>query len=339
MTLAQVVCHLAAFAAAGSIAAARPWTNAEGKTLEAEYVSSDATTVTLKMQGREIPYPLAKLSQADRDFVAGQAAVAASRPAAATGVRSGVKIDARFFPVAQDAFKDRDRKTVLEAFKGGAYPDSNRGTPDEWLKRDEEKDVCRMYVPASYDGSTAYGLLLYINSGPSGEIPPQWRGVLDELKLIAVGADGVGNDQPMIRRVLRSMDALATVEKHYKIDPKRRVVTGCSGGGHMAMLTAAMYPEDFLGAISHAAQSYLPQEDTLGHFPGLVLRDFKRGARGKLKWIVVSGDKDFNYAEIQKTSRQWEEARLTYRFLDVPGMGHVNAAAGPMKEALQWVGL
>lgn len=57
---------------------------------------------------------------------------------------------------------------------------------------------------------------------------------------------------------LLSMEALATVEESYKIDPARRIVTGLSGGGHMAMLTAALYPEYFIGAISHAAQSYYP---------------------------------------------------------------------------------
>jgi predicted esterase len=228
---------------------------------------------------------------------------------------------------------------VLEGIQAGAFKDSNKGTRETWLQRDDAKDVCRIYVPASYNGTVPYGLVLFVNPGGGG-IPGHWRALFDEMKLIVVSADHVGNDQPMIRRVLLSMDALATAEKQYKIDPKRRVVSGLSGGGHMAMLIAAMYPDYFLGAISHAAQSYLPSYSADGgHFPGMDLRDFKRGTRDKLKWVVISGDKDFNYAEIQKTSGQWEDAKLTYRFINIPGMGHVNAEAGPMKEALQWVGL
>ena len=335
MAVARASCCLLLGASLTVTGLARTWTNSEGRKLEAEFVSADATTVTLKMQGKEVRYPLEKLSPADREFVIAEK----SKPAAPTGERLSLKMEARLFPAAEDAFKDRDRKAVFEAFKAGAFKEISKGTPEGWLQRDDVKDVCRMYVPASYNGTVPYGLVLFINPGAGG-IPAHWRALFDEMKLIVVSADNVGNDQPMIRRVQLSMDALATAEKQYKIDPKRRVVSGLSGGGHMAMLTAAMYPDYFLGAISHAAQSYLPSYSANGgHFPGMELRDFKRGDRGKLKWVVISGDKDFNYAEIQKTSGQWDEAKLPYKFINVPGMGHVNAEAGPMKEALQWVGL
>lgn len=316
-------------------ASARPWINTDGKTIEAEYVSSDATSVVLAMAGRNVTYPLDKLSEADRAYIAAKLAAA---PNARTGVIKGFKIDARLFPEADAYWQERDRKASRQAFETGQiFPDSNKGAPGEWLARDEAKDTCQLYVPATYDGSEPYGLLLYISAGDSGEIPRHWHGLLDELKLIAVGADNSGNKQAMMSRVQRSMDALATAQNHYRIAPVRRIVTGISGGGHMAMLTGSLFPEFFLGAISHAAQSYLPAEGGPGHFPGLTLRDFKRGERARMRWMVVSGDKDYNHAAIVETSRRWEKERLTYRFLDVPGMGHTTAAAEPMKEALLWV--
>jgi predicted esterase len=316
-------------------ASARPWTNTDGKTIEAEYVSSDANSVVLEIAGRNVTYPLDKLSEADREYVTDRVA---NTPKPRTGAFSAFKIDARLFPEVDDYWQDRDRKSVRQAFESGGYfKDSNKGTYPEWVARDEAKDTCQFYVPAAYDGSEPYGLLLYINSGDSGEIPRHWHAVLDELKLIAVGADNVGNNQPMMRRVQRSIDALATAQKHHRIDPARRIVTGLSGGGHMAMLTGALFPEYFLGAISHAAQSYLPGERSPGHFPGLTTRDLKRGKRADMRWMVVSGDKDYNHSTILETSRHWEKERLTYRFLDVPGMAHTTAGAEPMKEALLWV--
>jgi hypothetical protein len=102
----------------------------------------------------------------------------------------------------------------------------------------------------------------------------------------------------------------------------------------MAFLTAAMYPELFQGAISAAAQSYLP-----GHFPGMELGDFTRGERKELKWVVVSGEKDRNYQEILKTGAVWEENRMQYRFIDVPGRGHSPCGAEDLKEALNWIGI
>jgi predicted esterase len=316
-------------------ASARPWTNSEGKTIEAEYISSDSKSVVLNVSGRDVTYPLDKLSEADREYIAARVA---DTPKPRTGAFNGFKIDTRLFPEVDDYWKESDRKSVRQAFESGEFfPNSNEGTYPEWVARDQARDTCQFYVPAAYDGSEPYGLLLYIHSGDSGEIPREWHGVLDELKLIAVGADNVGNDQPMMSRVQRSVDAFATAQKHYRIDPARCLVTGLSGGGHMAMLTGALFPEHFLGAISHAAQSYLPGERSPGHFPGLTTRDFKRGERAKMRWIVVSGDKDFNYPVIKETSQAWEKERLTYRFLDVPGMAHTNAAAAFMKEAILWV--
>jgi len=324
----------------GGLASARPWTNTEGKTIEAEYISHTATAVVLSINGKQVTYATDKLSQADRDYLEGlNAAPAAPSGPVVKGSREGLKFTTRLFPTTEEYFKDRDRKSVLKAFENGAFDNAKYVKPEEWFIRNEEKDTYRLHVPPSYDGTKPFGLLLYVNSGDPGHIPPQWLPLLDEMKLIAVAAENVGNPHPMMRRVQCSMDALANVEKEYRIDPARRVVTGISGGGHMAMLTAAMYPDYFIGAISHAAQSYLPDARGFGHFPGLELSDFKSKERKKLKWMVISGDKDQNYQTIIQTSKEWDAANLTYRFLDVPGMGHVPAAAAPMKEALVWIGL
>lgn len=318
---------------------ARPWTNRSGKTIEADYVSHTDAGVVLLINGKPVTYPIDNLSDADRAFLA---SMAAAPPAPAvqpkTGKLTGLKFTSRLFPDPDGYYKDSDRKAIRRAFEDGAFPDSNKGDPAEWLKPDPEKDGYRLYVPAAYDGSEPYGLLLHINSGDPGGIPDAWLPLCDELKLIAVSADHIGNNHPMLRRVQCSMDAIANTEKTYRIDPARRVVTGLSGGGHMAMLTAAMYPDYFRGAISHAAQSYLPIKGK-GHFPGLAVSDFKSSARRHLRWIVISGDKDKNYQEILSSGKEWEDEKLTYRFLDVPGMAHTTAAIEPMREALVWVGM
>lgn len=55
-------------------AAARPWTNSEGTTIEADFISADEQAVRLRIRGKVTSYPLEKLSQADRDWIAGQSA-------------------------------------------------------------------------------------------------------------------------------------------------------------------------------------------------------------------------------------------------------------------------
>jgi len=54
--------------------AARSWTNSEGTTIEADFVSADERAVRLRIRGKVTSYPLEKLSQADRDWIAEQSA-------------------------------------------------------------------------------------------------------------------------------------------------------------------------------------------------------------------------------------------------------------------------
>lgn len=53
-------------------ASARSWTNSDGQTIEADFVSADEKVVRIRLRGKVISYPLEKLSQADRDWVAAQ---------------------------------------------------------------------------------------------------------------------------------------------------------------------------------------------------------------------------------------------------------------------------
>ena len=321
---------------------ARNWTSSDGKSIQADFIRyEDDTHIVIEMKGKEYTLPLSKFSQADLDWLKEKKEADAKlkvekseQTKAITGRFDNKPIHSRLFPEPKDYFKDSARKKILKASGDGRHGKENSGTEEEWMKRDLVKDTCSFYVPNSYDGTEPYGLFLFINHSPSAYIDKSWYPVFDAFKIIAVSANNAGNQSAYIRRVCLSMDALATVEKDYKIDPARRVVGGISGGGHMAMLTGAMFPEIFLGSISSAAQSYLPN-----HFPGLDISDFKRGARKKNKWLVISGNKDKNYQEIIKTSKDWEKARMQYKFLDVPGMGHYPPSAERLPECLEWIGL
>ena len=64
---------------------ARVWTLTDQRTFEADYVSATATHVSLKVKdGRVVPVELARLSQADRDFIAQQLGANPAPPPATT---------------------------------------------------------------------------------------------------------------------------------------------------------------------------------------------------------------------------------------------------------------
>ncbi len=328
-----------------SFTQARTWVNTKGQKIEADYISATSTHVTFKLKGKSISYPLDKLSEEDRQWV--KARIESDKTKTAEklkdllGFRKDVPITGKLFPKDTDYFKETTRKSCARAYEAGAY--SNKGKLKDWIKRNPGNDRCIIYCPPSYDGTQAYGLYLHINHSEKGHLRKEWFPLFDRLKLIAVSANDVGNYEtgklkqvinPHLHRVFYSMNALATVREQYKIDPERCIVGGTSGGGHMAFLTAALFPEFFKGALSSAAQSYMPD-----HFPGLAIKDFKRKKRKKLKWVVISGNKDKNYSAILETSKVWEKNRLNYRFIDIPGMGHQDYAPAPFEEALKWIGI
>ena len=270
-------------------------------------------------------------------FGMGVVAAAAVPDAAAPppGKVAEMPIDTRMFKTPREYFAKPLPQKVCRGFKSKEYADwkANTLTPEQCAGYTDPQTAV-VYVPAAYDGSEAYGVYVHISPGEGGHKPSrEWQAVFDRLKLICVSPNKSSNNVTMLLRVVLGLDALATVRAKYKTNPDRVYVGGFSGGGHIAMLSEMMYPEIYQGVISHAAQSYL-----MSHFPGLTLADAKMSPRTKRKWVVISGNLDKNYAEVQKTSKDWERAKFQYQFINVPGMKHENASAEALEEALLWIG-
>jgi len=329
---------LALSLALGGISSARTWTNADGKSIVAEYISHNANEVVFSLNGNPVTYPAEKLAQQDQDYLATliPAATPASGAAAAKGGRYGLKFPARLFPKEADYNLEPLRKSVLTAYEAGTAGETAAGKSDVWLKRNPDKDTYQIYVPTAYDGTQSYGLLVLINAANPGGVPEEWRPMLDELKLIAVSAENIGDDQPMLRRVQSSMDALASAEKEYRINPTRRLVVGTLGGGNAAMLTAAMYPGYFAGALAIGTETKPPTDGTATNFPGLNVLDFKGAARGHVRWAVLSGSGVTNHAKITENAKEWEKAGLPFHLLDLPDATTLPTS-DQMKQAVTWL--
>jgi poly(3-hydroxybutyrate) depolymerase len=264
-----------------------------------------------------------------------------STQAGQTGLLPSLPLDTRAFKTFRDYYATSVQRKVLTAYKTrkgmGSFP-VNKLTPEQ-CHAYEDGQTTIVYVPASYDGAEPYGVYLHNSPSQQGIRPPKpWQDLMDKLKLIYISPNGGGNDAADLRRVVLALDSLASVKHQYKINEERVYVGGLSGGGYVGMLCQMFYPELFHGAISHAAQSYLPAGTKSGHFAGLALADLKSSPRNQRKWVVISGDKDKNYREIIDTSKDWVHAHFQYKFIDVPGMGHQNASEEALEEALTWIG-
>ncbi len=113
----------------------------------------------------------------------------------------------------------------------------------------DDRITWELYVPESYRPERPAGLMVYISPTSSGDIPRRWKRVLDDHNLIWIAANRSGNRVLTTRRAIFALLAPTLAGRHYAIDPERIYVTGLSGGGKMASMVAADYPNLFKGAI------------------------------------------------------------------------------------------
>lgn len=259
-----------------------------------------------------------------------------------TGLMNDYAISAKLFPSTVDYFKAPVPGEMYRAFKSGNVPSAwvemNRLPPEECVEFDPKEHSTVLFVPKSYDGGEPFGVYVHVSPGVGGLKPDaEYQAVMEKLKLILVSPNKAGNSESLWRRVALAMDSLATVCANYRVASNRVFVGGLSGGGHIAFVCHMLYPERFQGAVSHAAQSYLPTSGSSGHFPGLDLSDARSSPRRDRRWVIISGPKDRNYQEILKTNPPWTAAKIPFRFIDVPDMGHQKAPAPALEEALVWI--
>lgn len=203
--------------------------------------------------------------------------------------------------------------------------------PADYAIEDESFEV---YVPESYDGSEAYGLLVWINAGPSGAPPSHYLPTLNQHKLIWVGANNSGNPRSFWHRAGLALDGLHNITKTYHIDPMRTYVSGVSGGGRSASRVGLIYADLFAGMFSLIGTDFftrLPHPDNKEMVlkfwapkfnPPLpqVIRRAKRDGR----YVLLTGETDGNREQTQATYVfGYQRAKFDHvTYLEVPGMGH-----------------
>ena len=231
---------------------------------------------------------------------------------------------------------------------------------DQMPDYDIAKHDFQLVVPDGYDGSQAYGLLVFIH--PNNEIAldrfygRQIKDVLAKHNLIWVSYSGAGNPVlPNIRMGL-ALDAVHNVKKQYKVDDRRVYISGLSGGGRMTCLAGIYYPQVFKGAVPIVGTLYfrevkVPTDPKLlalmpeGRIPkdgvwrqGLVkpkqarLREMKKSQR----WVFLAGEKDFNMPQMRAHFEQgFERDKFEQaHYLEVPGMPHTYPNAKWFEKAV-----
>jgi len=222
-----------------------------------------------------------------------------------------------------------DRELFREVFSYyGAKPPKSK---DGGKLKSAYGTTWSVYVPEGYQKDEPYGVVVYINSSDSGEIPHQWIPIFDRHNLIWIGPNHAGNRvYPKINTLWRhalALESLTQIKERYHIDDDRIYVSGRSGGGRIASYVAIINSNLFSGGyyivgcnpfkpIEIAAEVFMPgfKKEPTGSQLFRARQD---------RYVMLTGSEDFNREEMRAVYDFYIEENFRHvTFLDVPGMGH-----------------
>ena len=206
-----------------------------------------------------------------------------------------------------------------------------------------------VYVPKGLTTGQPCGALGWVNPTDDSSIPRQFLPLLDEFHLLGVCAARSGNGEWDRRRISLVVSALLQLGQIYNIDPARRVLSGLSGGGRVAAMGGFVLPGFFSGAISWCGGLFYknhPNSEKPGQLRGginrkpgdrLVTAGMADEAKRRVKFVLLTGPKDFNLAGSRDVKAALDAERYRAQLIEVPGLGHQVGEAGPMRQALVFV--
>lgn len=202
--------------------------------------------------------------------------------------------------------------------------------PDVWI-RCPQAPKARTRLP---------GVLIWCDAADSGSPPDHLFSACDSLNLIAAGSPNAGNQRPVADRFQRAFDALATVQRAAPIDLDRIYITGISGGGRLSSALALCFPDIFAGAapiVGLASYKDVPAQQGKV-WPALFRRPadplWKLASARRI--APITGNLDFNFAEITAVSALMSKDGLSVRVFAHADMGHTMPTPERFAEALTW---
>lgn len=196
-------------------------------------------------------------------------------------------------------------------------------------------------LPTGYDPKHPAGLLVWVSPMPDGRPPGVFAQAADELGFIIVGANDSGNNRLVSDRYQLALDGVATISARYHVDPKRVYVTGMSGGGRIASILAACFPDTFTGSIPIVGMScYKPVPMGTGKYErNLYTRPASKLFRlfRSHRLAAITGLRDFNHEPVVAACRILKGDGVDARVFDDDTMAHEMPTPERFAEALRWV--
>lgn len=222
-------------------------------------------------------------------------------------------------------------------------------TPDGYVYRfDPRAEQFEIYVPKSAGSGRPSGVFAWVNPFANLHGIRRFEPLYDQFNLIALTAANSGNDQPTDRRLGLMVSAVLALAKTQPIDRRRCVISGFSGGGRVAAIGGFLHPEIWAGAISWCGGRFyrdFPVSAGSRHpgrglntpaNPNLVTPELIRDARARVKFVLLTGPKDFNQDESADIYLALTKENFQTKIIQEPGLGHEVGSAETMRRALEF---
>ena len=209
------------------------------------------------------------------------------------------------------------------------------GWPLDSLKREGDitydlaNETFAAYIPADYNDDRPFGLVVWINAGPTGEVQDAWKPALDKHHLIWIGANNGGNPRPFLIRMGMALDAVHNLKTRYKIDEERIYIAGASGGAKVANILGVGWPDVFRGGFYMIGAAHYRDIPTGAPntywFKGFNAPESRLfiDSKQRNRHVFFTGEKDMNRKAVQDMYDAYKSDKFQHlTLIDEPGIGH-----------------
>lgn len=193
---------------------------------------------------------------------------------------------------------------------------------------DSNKEITwEIYVSEKYDPSKPPGIMVYVSPQNQIKTPSGWMDVMEDANLIWVAAQMSGNDILSQKRIMMAVLALPLIQDRYSVDTSRLYISGFSGGGRIASIVTANFPQLFSGAVYNCGVNFW------GDISSAELDLIK-----KKRFVFITGTDDFNLQDTKSVYYKYKAADVkNIKLMVINRMGHENPKRNKFAQAINFL--
>jgi hypothetical protein len=206
-----------------------------------------------------------------------------------------------------------------------------------------------VHIPANYDGSKAFGLIVYIPAADRGALPHGWEPILEQRNMLFVRPQKAINSMATEKRLGLGVIAATKMQEDYRIDPKRVYAAGTSGGARMASMLGFYQSDLFRGTVQSCGSNFprpvlrvrgvIQDRDNGEEYGIMAASDAEyESAKIHVRFVIITGPADFRYENLHDLyDGGYKKHGFSALLIDDPVMTHEPCSGESLRTALDFI--